>query len=336
MMRPFNKMPIVLSVFFRWGILFTVVTLFSGVAAADTEVVDRVVAVVNEDLITLYDLNQALRPYEANIKSLGYSPEKEQEALIKLRTDLLNRVIDRKLTDQVIKKNNIEVSEKEIDAALERIKEARSLTDENLRAGLAQQGLTLEEYRENIKQQLLRNNLVNREIKSKIVITEDEIKKYYDAHSEKYAGETKYHIWNIFIRLPEFADESTKRLALEKMEAVFAKLKQGHPFESLAAQKPDSPMTPEGADLGLFRLDELSQQLQKAIKNLQAGEYSSILNTDLGYQIIYVQKIIKTDAKSMTEVKSEIQQTLYDEAVDNRFQTWLQNLRQKSHIKIIK
>jgi peptidyl-prolyl cis-trans isomerase SurA len=336
MIRPFKKMPIVFSVFLRWGILFTVVCLYTGVTAADTEVVDRVVAVVNEDLITLYDLNQALHPYEADIRAQGYSLEKEREALFKLRTDLLNRIIDRKLTDQVIKKNNIEVSEKEIDAAFERIKEARSLTDENLRAGLAQQGLTLEEYRQNIKQQLLRNILVNREIKSKIVITEDEIKRYYDAHSERYAGETKYHIWNIFIRMPEFADESTKRLALEKMEAVAAKLKQGHPFESLAAQKPDSPMTPEGADLGLFRLDELSPQLQKAIKDLQAGEFSSILNTDMGYQIIYVQKIIKADAKSMADVKSEIQQTLYDEAVDNRFQTWLQNLREKSHIKIIK
>jgi peptidyl-prolyl cis-trans isomerase SurA len=248
---------------------------------------------------------------------------------------LLNRIIERKLTDQAIKRNNIEVSEKEIDAALERIKEGRSLTEEDLRAGLAQQGLTIEEYRKNLKQQLLRNILVNREIKSKIVITEDEIKKYYDAHSEKYAGETKYHIWNIFIRVPDFAAESAKQLALEKMESVATKLKQGQTFESLAAQKPDSPKAPEGADLGLYQLEELSPQLQKAVKDMKAGDFSPILDTDMGYQIIYVQKIIKTDPKSMADVKSEIQQTLYDEAVDNRFQTWLQNLRKKSHIKII-
>jgi peptidyl-prolyl cis-trans isomerase SurA len=297
--------------------------------------VDRIVAVVNEDLITLYDLNQAFEPYEANIKALGYSPEKEREALFKLRADLLNRIIERKLTDQAIKRNNIEVSEKEIDAALERIKEGRSLTEEDLRAGLAQQGLTIEEYRKNLKQQLLRNILVNREVKSKIVITEDEIKKYYDAHSEKYAGETKYHIWNIFIRVPDFAAESAKQLALEKMESVATKLKQGQTFESLAAQKPDSPKAPEGADLGLYQLEELSPQLQKAVKDMKAGDFSPILDTDMGYQIIYVQKIIKTDPKSMADVKSEIQQTLYDEAVDNRFQTWLQNLRKKSHIKII-
>jgi peptidyl-prolyl cis-trans isomerase SurA len=324
-----------LSFYLRGWILLIVGIFPIRAAATDSAVVDRVVAVVNEDIITLYDLNQAMKPYEANIRALGYSPEKEHETLFKLRTDLINRIIDRKLTDQAVKKDNIEVSEKEIDAAIERIKESRALTDEDLRAGLAQQGLTMDEYRQNVKQQLLRNILVNREVKSKIVITEDEIKRYYDAHSEKYAGETKYHIWSIFIRIPESAGDATKRLARERMEAVAAQLKQGQPFESLAAQKSDSPLAPEGADLGLYRLDELSQQLQKPVKEMKAGDFSSILDTDMGYQIIYVQKIIKTDAKSLDDVKSEIQQTLYEEAIDNRFQAWLENLRKKSHIQII-
>ena len=325
-----------LSVFLRRSILLTIGILSIGVAAAsDAMLVDRIVAVVNEDVITLYDLNLALQPYEAKVRELNYSPEKEQEALFKLRADLLNQIIDEKLTDQAIKRNNIEVSEKEIDAAVERVKMSRSLTEEDLRAGLAQQGMTMEEYRKAIKEQLLRNILVNREVKSKIVITEDEIKKYYETHREKYAGETKYHIWSIFIRSSEVVDESTKALALEKMESIITKLKQGQAFESLAAQKPDSPLAPEGADLGLYQLDELSMQLQKTVKDMKAGDFSPILNTDMGYQIIYVQKIIHTDAKSMADVKAEIQQTLYEDAVENRFQTWLKNLRKKSYIKII-
>jgi peptidyl-prolyl cis-trans isomerase SurA len=119
------------------------------------------------------------------------------------------------------------------------------------------------------------------------------------------------------------------------MESVAAKLKQGEAFESLAVQQPDSPMDPEGADLGLYRLEELSPQLQKIIKDMKAGESSPIIDTDMGYQIIYVQKIIRTDPKSLEDVRSEIQQTLYDEAVDSKFETWLENLRKKSHIKII-
>jgi len=325
-----------LSFYFLWGFIFNAGILPFRVQAADAIVVDRIVAVVNEDLITLYDLNKTLQPYEENIKALGYAPERERETLFKLRTDLLNRLIERKLTDQVIRRNNIEVSEEEIDAALERLKASRSLTDEDLRAGLAQQGLTLEEYRKNVKQQLLRNKLVNREIKSKIVITEDDIKSYYNANREKYVGQKKYHIWNIFIRLPDFADESTKGHALEKMEAVITQLKQGRTFESLAAEDSDSPMDPQGADLGLFQLDELSPQLQKAVGVMKAGDFSPILKTDMGYQIIYVQKIAETDAKSLAKVKSEIQDALYNETVDNKFQAWIEELRRRSHIKIIK
>ena len=177
-----------LSVFLRRSILLTIGILSIGVAAAsDAMLVDRIVAVVNEDIITLYDLNLALQPYQAKIKALNYSPEKEREALFKLRAELLNQIIDEKLTDQAVKRNNIEVSEKEIDATIERIKAARSLTDEDIRAGIALQGLTMEGYRKAIKEQLLRSILVNREIKSKIVITEDEIKKYYEAHRENSA-----------------------------------------------------------------------------------------------------------------------------------------------------
>jgi len=324
-----------LSVLLRWGFLYTIGVFSIGTAAADSMVVDRIVAVVNEDLITLYDLNLAVQPFEAKIKALAYSPEKEREALFKLRADILDQLIDTKLTDQVIKRNNIEVSEKEIDAALERLKEMRSLTDEDLRAGLAKQGLTIEEYRKSLKEQLLRNILVNREVKSKIVITEDEIQKYYEAHREKDARETKYHIWNIFIRLPEFAAETMKKDALEKMEAITAELKQGKAFESLAAEKGDALIAPEGGDLGLFRLEDLSPELQKTIKDMKPGDFSPILNMHMGYQIIYVKEIIQTDAKELADVRSEIHQTLYEEALENRFQTWLTNLRKKSHIRVI-
>ena len=304
--------------------------------AEDSLVVDRIVAVVNDEIITLYDLNQTLKPYEENIQALGYPPEKARETLFKLRTDLLNKLVDEKLADQQIKKNSIRISAQEIDKTIERIKEGRSYTDEDLRAGLAEQGLTIEEYRENLKNQLLRGKLVNREVKSKIVITSEEIEKYYNDHIEKYAGETKYYLWNIFIRFSRLADESEKQIAFGKMETVLRQLKQGRSFESLAAEAPDSPQSPEGTDLGLFRLEELSPQLRNAVKDMKAAEYSSILNIAEGYQIIYVQKVFVTDPKAVSDVKAEIEDVLYNEAVDNRYDTWLSELRKQSHIKITK
>ncbi len=311
-------------------------SLIASDALADGPVVDRIVAVVNDDIITLFDLNKTLQPYEANIEALGYTPEKKRETLFKLRSDLLNKLIDQKLADQQIKKNNIKVSNKEIDMTIERIKETRSYTDEDLRAGLAQQGLTMEEYRENLKQQLLRTNLVNREVKSKIVITNEEIEEYYNAHRDKYAGETKYHIWNIAIRFASYADEVKKQSARQKMEAILEQLQQGRTFESLAKETPIAPGMPEGADLGLYELGELSPDLQDVVGNMKAGQYSPILTSASGYQIIYIEETLTTDPKAMADAKTEIQDILFNEAVNNRYKNWLSELRKRSHIKIIK
>jgi peptidyl-prolyl cis-trans isomerase SurA len=319
------------------GVLTISTTVYSiNVQAEESLVVDRIVAVVNDEIITLYDLNETLRPYEENIQALGYSPEKLRETLFKLRSDVLSKMVDEKLADQQIKKNKLTISTQEVDKTIERIKESRSYTDEDLRAGLAEQGMTIEEYRENLKKQLLRGKLVNREVKSKIVITREEIEKYYNENLEKYAGETKYHLWNIFIRFSQMTDESKKQITFGKMEAVLSQLKQGRSFESLAAEAPDSPESPAGTDLGLYLLDELSPQLRDVVKDMKEGEYSPILKSDKGYQIVYVQKKLVTDPKSLSDVESEIEDVLYNQAIDSRYNTWLSELRKQSHIKIIK
>jgi peptidyl-prolyl cis-trans isomerase SurA len=136
---------------FMWGLLYAcmVTTIVSpgSVYAKDPEVIDRIVAVVNSDIITLYDLNRAFKPYEDNIKALQYAPEKERQTLFQVRKDLLDQLIDSKLADQEIERAQITVNESDIDRTIERIKEARSFTDEQLREGLARQGMTMAEYR---------------------------------------------------------------------------------------------------------------------------------------------------------------------------------------------
>ncbi len=303
----------------------------SPVDAQQTELVDRIVAVVNSDIITLYDLNRAFKPYEANIRALNDPPDKERATLFQVRSDVLNQLINSQLADQKIKRDQISVSQNEIDTTIERMKEARSITDEQMREGLAAQGLTMEEYRKDIEAQILRTKLVNREVKSKIVITTEDIKAYYDRHPDEYASDKKYYIWNIFAK----ASGADKTEAFGLMKGVEAQLKQGRPFESLVEELNASNSAVQGTDLGLFRSDELSGDLQQVVEKLKAGEFSEIVDTAFGYQIIYVQKIQATDAKSLETVGAEIRQKLYDEFVNNRYQEWLEELRARSHIRII-
>ena len=123
-----------------WGMIvfavFQCAAFFPLAGAQEAEVVDRIVAVVNDEIISLFEMNQLLQPYEAKIRNLGYSSEKEREMLFKVREDVLNQLIDQKLTDQETRRFRITVSEQEIDNAIERIKEANFYTDEQLRKAL--------------------------------------------------------------------------------------------------------------------------------------------------------------------------------------------------------
>ncbi len=299
------------------------------------EIVDRVVAVVNNDVVSLYELNQSVRPYIEQIKSSQYPEDVEQKLEFEVRQKVLQQLIDEKLTDQELARLQITISEEELENAIERMKEANYLTDEKLRAGLKQQGLTYEEYRGQIKKRLLRSRLVNREIRSKIVITEEDIQAYYKSHAATYAGEQKYLLHNIYTRLASYATDQEKQIAMGMMESIHQQLESGKPFESIAKEYAGETILVEFGNLGYFKPNELSEQLRGVIGAMQAGSFTPVLESDFGYQIVYVEKVENVGGKTLEEARPEIQKKLYDEVVDKNYDTWLQVLREKSHIKII-
>jgi peptidyl-prolyl cis-trans isomerase SurA len=268
------------------------------------EVVDRIVAVVNDDIITLTELNQLFKPYADQIRVRGYTPGKESKMLFKVREDILNQIIDEKLADQEIERYGIVVSKKEIDNTIERIKKANFSSDE--------------------------------ELKSKIVITKEDIKSYYKDHIDKYIGEEKYHLLNIILKVRRLDGEAEKLGAKKKIDAILIKLKEGERFEVMASKYSESPSAMDGGELGLFKIDELSQQLQKIVKGMKAGEFTSVIDTEQGYQIFFVQDVIRSPGKSLEEASHEIQEKLYYEIVNKKYQTWLTELRKRSYIKIIR
>jgi len=303
--------------------------------STSAEIVDRIVAVVNDDVITLTELNSSLKPYAEKIRSLGYPREKEQQLLFKVRKEILDHLINEKIEDQEIKRSKVEISEEQIDRTIERIKETNFLTDEQLRAGLAKDGMTMEEYREKIKGQLLRTRLVNLKVKSKIVITKEDIKAYYEKHIDEFGGKPKYHIRNIILKVPLFTDDTKKLEIKKKMDEILEKLKSGESFEALAAKYSESPAASDGGDLGEFEFGSLSPQLQKAIEKIKPGEFTPVLDTDLGYQIFFLENIVSAKGKTLEQVTPEIESKLYNETIDKEYGAWIGELRKQSVVKII-
>jgi peptidyl-prolyl cis-trans isomerase SurA len=304
-----------------------------GKAVCD-EIVDRIVAVVNNDIITYLELQKEMQPYEKNLTS-NFSAEDEEKMRYKTRTEILNRMIDEKLTDQEAKKHNIHLSESEIDSRIERIKAANMWTDEALREALKQEGMTIEAYRESIKKNGIRGKLLNSAVKSKIVVTKEDIRSHYEARIEKYEGELKYHLRNIIMMIPKRTDLAAKQAVLEKMKKVYDELEAGAEFGFLAKLYSESSLAEEGGDLGLIPFNDISPQLQQAVKDLAAGQYTNIIETDQGYQIFYIENITTVGGKTFEEAQVEIEEQLYNDLVNERFKTWLEDLRKNSHIKII-
>jgi len=320
---------------FLLAILTVALLTPSSAPAAQTETVDRIVAVVNEDIITQYDVEQVLRPMIQNLRGQGLSAERERQAIARMRGDVLNNLIDGKITEQEVKRYKIAVTDEEVEAYIRQFKERRSLTDESLKAMLAQEGVTPEEYRKEIRLQLQRTRLVNREVRSKVVITQEDIKKYYEKNKQKYGGSTQYYLWNLFVKLPPGSGPSERTAARELLARASAELASGRAFEELARAHSRGEQGIEGADLGWFRIDELNPQLRQAVQNLKAGQSSAIVESDFGYQIVYLQRIEQTAAKPLPQVEAEIQDILFRETVDTRFASWISELRKRSHIKVV-
>lgn len=310
-------------------------SLFWANSAKCAELVDRIVAVVNNDIIALSELNKMIEPYTARIKSMGYTLEQQREMLYKVREDLLDQLINQKLTDQEVERLKVSVSEKEIDNSIERVKEANYYTDEELREALKKEGLSMEEYRDNVKNQILRSKLVNIAIKSKIIITSKDVEEYYHQHPELYGGDQKYHLWHIMIPISSFTGKSGRLELKKEMEGIYQKLEAGESFTSLAKTCSEwSKAT--GRELGLFEVKALSPQIQEAIKDLRPGEYTSVLETDQGFQIFFVQEIQESVGKPIKEVSAEIENKLFNAIIEEKYNAWLKDLRETSYIKILK
>ncbi|SDT98761.1 SurA N-terminal domain-containing protein [Desulfobacula phenolica] len=296
---------------------------FSFCGSVSADVVDRIVAIVNNDIVTLVQLNKESLPYIKNIEASGYSDEKKQEMMQDITKKILNRLVDSSLTQQEAKKYNIMVSDAEIDNAVENLKKEKALTLEELEKALGQEGLTLTEYRETIKKQILQARLINYAVKSKVVITESDIKKRYEIDADQYSGKKKYHLRNI---LMDNEDEIKK---------IKKQLDENKEFILLAKQYSIAPNASDGGDLGIFDIHNFSEAIKERISRLTKGEHTDFISTAQGFQIFYIQDIVLEGRKTYEQAHDEIRGILYREQVEKQFKTWLESLKKNAHIKIM-
>ena len=305
------------------GVLFLVMInlIFCGVTSA--EVVDRVVAIVDSDIVTLFELNKGAEPYIKKIENGAYSAGQKQEMIKDIKGKILNSLIDQSVTIQEAKKYRIEISENEVDRAIENIMQSKSMSMEELKKALEYEKLELKEYRENLKKQILHTKLINYAVKSKVIIMESDINAYYKNHEEKYLGIKKYHLRNILTS------------SENNIKQVRKKLDNKANFKTLAKEFSEASNAQDSGNLGLFDINNFPENIKEKISKIKKGQYTDIVSTTQGFQIFYIEDIVVKNGKTYDEAHDTIHNILFNEQVDKKFKAWLESLKKKAHIKIM-
>ena len=313
---------------------FVLVSLFTWTSIGSAEIVDRIVAIVNDDAITLSELEEELAPYVQEIRYSMRNPEEQKRILFRIRQDILKRMIETKLTDQESKRLGIHVSDAELEQRIEQIKNQNFLTDETLREQVDAQGITFEEFKEQVMIQILRFKIINREVKSKIAVTEAEIREYYEKNRDEYATKKRYRIRTILVKVPSWQSRDDETAAVRKIEVIMDALQHAS-FDEVARQFSEDMSAKDGGDLGFFTTDELIPELQETVGWMKEGEISPALKTPQGYQILYVEKIEGSQGKSLEQAKANIQDKIFQKMVEEQYMDWVEALKKRAFIKVI-
>ncbi|MFQ5532357.1 MAG: peptidylprolyl isomerase, partial [Candidatus Methylomirabilales bacterium] len=264
---------ILLLSFFVWG---------RSAVAGEEFLIDKVVAVVNDDVITLSQLQQEEKPllHRVRQESRGQGGEGQEEIT---QRQILDALILRRLQVQEAEKENVVVNDDEVKATIEEIKKQnRFRSDAEFAQALKQQNLTLDEFKTRIREQQLVDRLLILKVRSTILVTDEEITQYYHDHAAEYRQPPSVRIRHILIGLPK--NPSTKDLAQARARSaeVLDKLKNGADFSKVAAEYSDGGAAKEGGDLGTMRKGELHPALESVAFSLEPGSISDIIQTPVG------------------------------------------------------
>lgn len=299
-------------------------------AAAQVRLIDRVVAVVNNDIVKLSELEMAIAPYVREIKAQRLDSEEEQALIFKIREEAINGLVERKLVDQESLRLGIKVDEKDLDAYIEQMKQENSMTAEDLLAALKAQGMTMEAFRKAQRESLLRARLMEREVASRIVVTEEDVKKFYEEHKDRFEGKSTYHIWSISAA-PASGEEGLARL-----DEARTALSQAVSITDVAKRFETGEPKVEVSDLGFWLLSDLAPFFQERVAEMKNGDISEVLETPAGPVAIYLDSVKKSSGKTLSEASPEIRRVIHNKSVNERYTAWVASLKKKAHIRIIR
>jgi peptidyl-prolyl cis-trans isomerase SurA len=300
--------------------LVTALTLLCPLTSRG-EVVDKIVAIVNEDIVTLGDVQR----YVSVEKQGMFTSADEYFRDMDLR-EKLDSFIEGTLIQQQAKKFKIEVSEKELESVVEGIRKQNLITETELKERLQKENIGYKAFLEGIRTNLLRGRVLTRAIATTVLVTEASVKQYYETNPDQFRSE-EFRLQQIFI-------SSRREDAVTRAQAAFNLLQQGLSFEAVAKEYSDDPSGPRGGDIGFVKKEELIPQLLQGISLLMPGTSSHPIVTPYGFHIIKLLEVRKGEAVPFDSVKEAIQARITQQETQKRYQEYIAKIRASSYIEV--
>ncbi len=296
----------------------TILLPFALRASADAAVVvDRVVAVVNGEIITLSDLQR---------EEMTRKEPKQDERL------LLEDMIDRKLQMAMAKRAGMDVTEKEVDEAIADIMKRNNFDVKQFEAAIAKEGLTMDQYRKELLEQMTLSRTFNKFVRSGVAVDEAEVKAYYDRNIRLYTEPEEIRVRQIFFRLPENATAEQRSEVRAQAAAALERAKKGEDFVQLVKELSQGETAPLGGDLGFMQRDQAIPEIAEATRGLKPGDIAGPVEAAGGFNVFKLEEV-RSPVRSFAKVKDEITKMLYEQKIENTYRTWLQSLRGDANIE---
>jgi peptidyl-prolyl cis-trans isomerase SurA len=303
--------------------LFICLTQLLLAGPGASEVVDRIVAEVNDEIITMSELQAMSKGYEARS---GIKPSGGENR--EIQRQMLEALIDRKLAKAEAKKRGITLADKEEAQALENFMKRNNLPDEEaLKKALSLAGLTMKELKQQISDQMIQDRLLAVTMGSKVVVQEAEVRKVYDGMYKE--GGVQLHIRSIKLPFPANATAAQKEEFKQKAETIIKEAQGGTAFAELAKK-----FSADLSDMGFVPLGDINPKLAEHLSKLKPKEVAPV-ETPQGFQLFQLVDRRTGQARSFEEAAPEIRNMLTQKEMEKFFVEWVKTLRGKAHIKIM-
>ncbi|MBW2557947.1 MAG: peptidylprolyl isomerase [Deltaproteobacteria bacterium] len=293
---------------------------------------DRIVAIVNDEVITLSELDAILQTF---MKRVEKAPQVQREKMVaQARVTAMDKLIDDMLIKQKAAKLNIIVTDEDVDKALDNILEERHMSVEKFREALVREGAVLNEYKSEIRRNIISGRIIEKEIRSGITISEEEVGAYYGKHRNDYEGKEATRIQQILLLKPRDCNDSTREELRAKAEEILKRVKDGESFDLLVDKYSQGPAAKSRGDLGFVEKGMMFPEVDTAVSGLNKGESSGVIESPVGFHIIRVIDKRGAGIKPVDEVREEIVRNIGNEKINKKFKEWLKELREKSLVEI--